>query len=150
MDKMIKIHHVAGLGFGEGADVSIYEENGHLIFEAMVQGDAELPGGIKIKKLLPERRSVPVTEIKAVDILDESGRSLGKTALWGTVGTLTLGPIGLVGGALLGGRKRFRSFVALQIQAEGKPSYQVILGGEKQKEVRQKYDQIMQMIQSSG
>jgi len=48
--------------------------------------------------------------LKTAQALDEeSARSLAGAAGWGFVGGLALGPVGLVGGALFGGRKKDKS-----------------------------------------
>lgn len=141
------ISHVTGLNLDRGS--KIYAE---------MKGDALLLEGMRAEEISTEKGfggysqptlkqiEIKLREIKSVDILDESGRSLGKTALWGAVGALTLGPLGLIGGALIGARKRYKSFIVLEIAPENKPPYSIVMGGEKQSEVRDYYDHLIKLI----
>ena len=57
--------------------------------------------------------TIPVTELDVVDIAtEENVKKLGGTVGWGAAGALILGPVGLLAGLLLGGRKKQVTFVA--------------------------------------
>jgi len=56
---------------------------------------------------------IPDTELESVDIAtEESIKKLGGTLGWGAAGAVLLGPVGLLAGLLLGGRKKEVTFVA--------------------------------------
>lgn len=52
------------------------------------------------------------TEVESVDLLDEEKvKKLAGTAGWGLAGAALLGPLGAIGGMLLGGNKKSVAFV---------------------------------------
>lgn len=56
---------------------------------------------------------VPLTELEAVEIAtEESVKKVGGTVGWGIAGGAVFGPVGLLAGLLLGGRKTEVTFVA--------------------------------------
>jgi hypothetical protein len=56
---------------------------------------------------------IPLTELEVVDVASEENvKKLGGTIGWGAAGALILGPVGLLAGLLLGGRKKEVTFVA--------------------------------------
>src|SRR6185312_15461439 len=57
--------------------------------------------------------TIPLTQLEAVEIAsEESVKKLGGTIGWGAAGGLLLGPVGLLAGLLLGGRKKEVTFIA--------------------------------------
>lgn len=59
------------------------------------------------------RDSVDLSIIADIDIATkESVKRIGGTVGWGAAGVLILGPLGLLAGLLLGGRKKEVTFVA--------------------------------------
>jgi hypothetical protein len=51
-------------------------------------------------------------DVESVDLLDEeSVKKLAGTAAWGVAGAVLLGPLGAIGGMLVGGNKREVAFV---------------------------------------
>lgn len=54
------------------------------------------------------------TELEQVDVAtEETVKKIGGTLGWGAVGAIALGPVGLLAGLLLGGRKSEVTFVAI-------------------------------------
>ena len=49
-----------------------------------------------------------------------------------------IGTLGLIGGALIGGRKRFKGFIVIHAKASDKLNYQIVLGGGNRNDVRNK------------
>lgn len=148
-DSRPRINHLTGLGFKEGLPIVIERQGGKLIFEGeflMETRDTSGPIAIPKKEKVIEKKEVFLRDIQSIDITDESGRSLGKTALWGVVGALALGPLGLIGGAMLGGRKRWKSFLIFQVKPENGVPYPIIFGGANQKEIRQYYDNLITVL----
>lgn len=141
------INHLTGLGFPEGTPVIIHLSDDKLSIEAEWEEKVDTPGVMvpKIEKHT-STKEINISDIQGIDITDESGRSLGKTALLGAIGLVTLGPLGLIGGALLGGRKRWKSFLIFQVKPENKPPYSIVFGGRSQKEIRSYYDHLIEMI----
>jgi len=57
--------------------------------------------------------TIPVTTIETVEIAtEENVKKLGGTVGWGIAGAVLLGPVGLLAGLLVGGRKKEVTFVA--------------------------------------
>ena len=57
--------------------------------------------------------TIPITKLETVDIAtEESVKKLGGTIGWGAAGAVILGPVGLLAGLLLGGKKKEVTFVA--------------------------------------
>jgi hypothetical protein len=60
------------------------------------------------------QRIVLDQELSSVEqVTTESVKKLGASAAWAAVGALAFGPLGLLGGALLGGRKNTVCFAAI-------------------------------------
>ncbi|MCP3660180.1 MAG: hypothetical protein GY830_07715 [Bacteroidetes bacterium] len=56
---------------------------------------------------------VPITELEMVEVADEENvKKLGGTVGWGVAGGVLLGPLGLLAGLLLGGKKKEVTFIA--------------------------------------
>ena len=65
-----------------------------------------------IKKKLFKKEKIFAAEIEEVVIAtEESVKSLGGTVGWGLVGGVILGPLGLLAGALVGGRSKTVTFI---------------------------------------
>lgn len=145
----LRITHLTGLGCPEGASVLIHVAEGNLIFDAEWETQ-DRSGGLMVPKIEKHISSkvIILADIQGIDITDESGRSLGKTALLGAIGLITLGPLGLIGGALLGGRKRYKSFLIIRVKPENKPLHTIVLGGKSQKEIRSYHDYLINIIYS--
>ena len=57
--------------------------------------------------------TIPITELETVEVAtEESVKKLGGTVGWGAAGGLILGPVGLLAGLLLGGKKKEVTFIA--------------------------------------
>lgn len=57
--------------------------------------------------------SIPISELAEVDVATEDTvKKLGGTVGWGLAGAVALGPVGLLAGLLLGGKKKEITFVA--------------------------------------
>lgn len=58
-------------------------------------------------------KNLGLTELEEIDIAnEESVKRIGGTIGWGAAGALVLGPVGLLAGLLLGGKKTEITFVA--------------------------------------
>lgn len=59
------------------------------------------------------REIISVSELETVEIATEENiKKIGGTIGWGIAGALVLGPVGLLAGALLGGKKKEITFIA--------------------------------------
>ena len=57
--------------------------------------------------------AIPASDLESIDIAtEESVKKIGGTAGWGVAGAVLLGPVGLLAGILLGGKKKEVTFVA--------------------------------------
>ena len=57
--------------------------------------------------------TIPATNLETVEVAtEESVKRIGGTIGWGVAGAVILGPIGLLAGLLLGGKKKEITFVA--------------------------------------
>ncbi len=57
--------------------------------------------------------TIPLTQLETVEIAtEESVKKIGGTVGWGAAGAVILGPVGLLAGLLLGGKKKEITFVA--------------------------------------
>lgn len=76
----------------------------HLYFGILtLKTDAHPHGGEAIR----------LTQLESVEVAtEESVKKLGGTVGWGMAGALILGPVGLLAGLLMGGRKKEVTFVA--------------------------------------
>ncbi len=62
---------------------------------------------------LDDPQKIPLTELDTVEeATEENVNNIGGAVGWGTAGALLLGPVGLLAGALLGGKKQEVTFVA--------------------------------------
>ena len=62
---------------------------------------------------LLNRDLIKIARLEEIDIAtDESVKRIGGTLGWGTAGAVMLGPVGLLAGLLLGGKKKEITFVA--------------------------------------
>ena len=60
-----------------------------------------------------KKESMPDSELEVVEIVtEESVKKIAGAVAWGLVGTALLGPLGLFGGLLLGGKSKEITFVA--------------------------------------
>lgn len=81
-----------------------------------LEGDGQLSfGSLKLRtkahRILGE--TIPLTELESVEIAtEESVKKIGGTVGWGVAGAVILGPVGLLAGLLLGGKKKEITFVA--------------------------------------
>jgi len=63
---------------------------------------------------LLNRDTIDLNDLTEIDIAtDESVKRMGGTIGWGVAGAAILGPVGLLAGLLLGGKKKEITFVAL-------------------------------------
>lgn len=57
--------------------------------------------------------AIPISQLESVEVArEESVKKIGGTIGWGAAGALVLGPVGLLAGLLLGGKKKEVTFVA--------------------------------------
>jgi hypothetical protein len=57
--------------------------------------------------------NIPITQLETVEVAsEESVKKIGGTIGWGATGALVFGPVGLLAGLLLGGKKKEVTFVA--------------------------------------
>lgn len=57
--------------------------------------------------------TIPITQLETVEVAtEETVKKLAGTVGWGAVGGIILGPVGLLAGLLLGGRKKEVTFIA--------------------------------------
>ncbi|MDD2466955.1 MAG: hypothetical protein PHI97_23415 [Desulfobulbus sp.] len=57
--------------------------------------------------------TIPATNLDDLEVAsEESVKKIGGTVGWGAVGAIALGPVGLLAGLLLGGKKKEVTFVA--------------------------------------
>lgn len=58
--------------------------------------------------------TIPLAQLASVEVASEENvKKVGGTIGWGAVGALALGPVGLLAGLLLGGKKKEVTFVAV-------------------------------------
>lgn len=62
-------------------------------------------------------------------------------------GDVLFGKLGLLGGALVG-MKKFKGFIVIQAKSENKFTYQILLGGESQKDIRNKYNKLIELLKN--
>lgn len=81
-----------------------------------LEGDGQFTLGslvLKTKKHSFVGEAIPLTKLKMIEIATEdSVKKLGGTVGWGAAGALLLGPVGLLAGLLLGGKKKEVTFIA--------------------------------------
>ncbi len=81
-----------------------------------LEGDGQFSFGslvLKTKEHSFLGETIPITELDVVDVAtEENVKKLGGTVGWGAAGALILGPVGLLAGLLLGGKKKQVTFVA--------------------------------------
>jgi len=79
-----------------------------------LEGDGEYNFGsltLKTKEHNFLGETIPITELETVEIAtEESVKKLGGTIGWGAAGAVILGPVGLLAGLLLGGKKKQVTF----------------------------------------
>ncbi len=144
---IIRINHITGLGFVQG-DVALISREGDVItFTGNMESEITIPGNIKTIGKVTQTKNLGISEIKSMELLDESGRSLGRAFGYFVAAGVLTGGLLSIPAAVLGGRKKWRSFVVLNVEPNDKPAYQVVLGGEKQKEVRKQYENLLSLIQ---
>ena len=63
-------------------------------------------------KLFAPLEKIPIENVEEIDVAtEERVKKLGGTVGWGITGAVLLGPVGLLAGLLLGGRKNMVTFV---------------------------------------
>lgn len=81
-----------------------------------LEGDSQYSFGslvLKTKEYNIIGEAIPITELETVEIAtEESVKKIGGTIGWGAAGALILGPVGLLAGLLLGGKKKEVTFIA--------------------------------------
>ena len=155
-DNRPKITHLTGLGFNVGTEIRLEKIGDCFVFEGQITVEIEDTSSgftsIIKKETKTEKKEIKLKDIQSLNITDESGRSIGKTALYGVagaaIGAITLGPIVLLGGLLLGARKRYKSFLVIEVKNTDTIPYSIVLGGRKQKEMRQFYDFVINLANS--
>ncbi|MBU4495823.1 MAG: hypothetical protein L6425_02140 [Candidatus Aminicenantes bacterium] len=81
-----------------------------------LSGDSSLSWGnlfLKTEAHSVAGELIPLTQLASVEVAsEESVKKMGGTIGWGVAGTLLAGPIGLLAGLLLGGKKKEVTFIA--------------------------------------
>jgi len=81
-----------------------------------LEADGEYSWGsltLKTKEHSWVGETIPLNQLDTVDIAtEESVKKIGGTVGWGAAGAVILGPVGLLAGLLLGGKKKEVTFVA--------------------------------------
>ncbi|HFU75176.1 MAG TPA: hypothetical protein ENK91_15675 [Bacteroidetes bacterium] len=81
-----------------------------------LEGDSEYSWGSLVLKTEEHSwvgETISLNQLDTVDIAtEESVKKLGGTVGWGAAGAVILGPVGLLAGLLLGGKKKEVTFVA--------------------------------------
>ncbi len=81
-----------------------------------IEGDGQYSWGSLILKTKEHNflgETIPLEQLDTVDIAtEESVKKIGGTVGWGAAGAIILGPVGLLAGLLLGGKKKEVTFVA--------------------------------------
>ena len=80
-----------------------------------LKGDSQYSFGslvLKTKEHSFLGEAIPVTKLETVEVAtEESVKRIGGTIGWGVAGAVILGPVGLLAGLLLGGKKKEITFV---------------------------------------
>ena len=81
-----------------------------------LKGDSQYSFGsfsLRTNKHMFLGETILVSQLESVDVASEENvKKLGGTVGWGVVGGALLGPVGLLAGLLLGGKKKQVTFVA--------------------------------------
>ena len=81
-----------------------------------LKGDSRFSCGSLILKTTEHPwlgETIPIHQLETVEVAsEESVKKIGGTLGWGAAGALVLGPVGLLAGLLLGGRRKEVTFVA--------------------------------------
>jgi hypothetical protein len=81
-----------------------------------LKGEGQLSFGsltLKTKEHSWVGEAIPLSALETVEVAsEESVKKVGGTVGWGAAGAVILGPVGLLAGLLLGGRKKEVTFVA--------------------------------------
>ena len=109
----IRVNHITGLGFVQGEEIFISSEGEALTFTGNVETEITIPGNIRTSRKEPQTKSLRISEIKSMDLLDESGRSLGKAFGYFVAAGFLTGGLLSIPAAVLGGRKKWRTFIVL-------------------------------------
>lgn len=79
-------------------------ENGSFRYDSLILKTAEQPWA---------GETIPLTQLETVEVASEENvKRIGGTIGWGAVGMVAAGPVGLLAGLLLGGKKKEITFVA--------------------------------------
>lgn len=81
-----------------------------------LKGDSQFTFGSLVLKTKAHSflgETIPISQLESVEVAsEESVKKVGGTIGWGAAGALVLGPVGLLAGLLLGGKKKEVTFVA--------------------------------------
>lgn len=81
-----------------------------------LKGDSQfIPGSLILRTTEHSwlGETISITQLETVEVAsEESVKKIGGTIGWGAAGALVLGPVGLLAGLLLGGKKKDVTFIA--------------------------------------
>lgn len=93
-------------------------------------------------KILTE---IPLSAIKSIRLERASSRSTGKAATGAIVGAVIAGPLGLIAGGALGGRKKNESVILVTVQL-GSSQSEILFGGVGKRGAEIKYPKFVKLL----